>query len=127
MAVSSFGNYSDPHPFRPGQSRGDAVEPDHAAHHSDISPKSDQPVPHSQGRRKLAVPIHPSVRVCMLRTLHNLRRTVDPKATDVEDRLAEWQHFRNWDRLHMALGGNTPIDHICERLVKTPLADERAI
>jgi hypothetical protein len=27
-------------------------------------------------------------------------------------------------RLHMALGGNTPIDHICERLAKTPLADE---
>jgi hypothetical protein len=24
----------------------------------------------------------------------------------------------------MALGGNTPIDHICERLAKTPLADE---
>ena len=41
--------------------------------------------------------------------------TVDPKATDIEDRLAEWQHFWNWDRLHMALGGNTPIDHICER------------
>ena len=39
--------------------------------------------------------------------------TVDPKATDIEDRLAEWQHFWNWDRLHMALGGNTPIDHIC--------------
>jgi len=50
--------------------------------------------------------------------------TVDPKATDIEDRLAEWQHFWNWDRLHVALGGNTPIDHICERLVKTPLTDE---
>jgi hypothetical protein len=60
MAGSGFGNYPDPHPYRPGQNRGDAVEPDHAAHHSDISPKSDQPVPHSQGRRKLAVPIHPS-------------------------------------------------------------------
>ena len=50
--------------------------------------------------------------------------TVDPKATDIEDRLAEWQHFWNWDRLHMALGGNAPIDHICDRLAKTPLADE---
>lgn len=50
--------------------------------------------------------------------------TADPKATDIEDRLAEWQHFWNWDRLHMALGGGTPIDHICERLAKTPLADD---
>ena len=50
--------------------------------------------------------------------------TVDPRAADIEDLLAEWQHFWNWDRLHMALGGNTPIDHICERLAKTPLADE---
>ena len=50
--------------------------------------------------------------------------TVDPKATDIEDHLVEWQHFWNWDRLHMALGGNTPIDHICERLVKTPSTDE---
>jgi hypothetical protein len=24
----------------------------------------------------------------------------------------------------MALGGNAPIDHICNRLAKTPLADE---
>jgi hypothetical protein len=24
----------------------------------------------------------------------------------------------------MALGGNTPIDHICKRVAKTPLADE---
>ena len=50
--------------------------------------------------------------------------TADPRAADIEDLLAEWQHFWNWDRLHMALGGNTPIDHICERLAKTPLADE---
>jgi len=63
MARSSFGNYSDPHPFRPGQNRGDAVEPDHAAHHSDISPKNDQPMPHSRRRRKLAVMTckHPAV------------------------------------------------------------------
>ena len=56
--------------------------------------------------------------------LEEFLATVDPKATDIEDRLAEWQHFWNWDRLHMALGGNTPIDHICERLAKTPLADD---
>jgi hypothetical protein len=38
--------------------------------------------------------------------------------------LAEWQHFWNWDRSHMALGGKTPIDRICERLARTPLAEE---
>ena len=45
--------------------------------------------------------------------------TVDPKAADIEDLLADWQHFWNWDRLHMALSGNTPIDHVCERLAKS--------
>ena len=50
--------------------------------------------------------------------------TVDPKAADIEDLLADWQHFWNWDRLHMALSGNTPIDHVCERLAKTPSAEE---
>jgi len=50
--------------------------------------------------------------------------TVGPKAKDIEDRLAEWQHFWNWDRLHMPLGRNAPIDHICDCLAKTPLGDE---
>jgi transposase InsO family protein len=38
---------------------------------------------------------------------------VDPKAADIEDRLAEWQHFWNWERSHMALGRKTPIDRVC--------------
>jgi hypothetical protein len=46
--------------------------------------------------------------------------TVDPKATDIEDSLAEWQHFWNWDQLHMASGGNAPIDHVCNRLARRP-------
>ena len=46
---------------------------------------------------------------------------------DIEQGEAEGRddkHFWNWDRLHMALGGNAPIDHICDCLAKTPLADE---
>jgi len=50
--------------------------------------------------------------------------TVDPKATDIEDRLAEWRISGIGGRLHMALSGNAPIDHICDRLAKTPLADK---
>jgi transposase InsO family protein len=50
--------------------------------------------------------------------------TVDPKAAEIEDRLAEWQHFWNWERSHMALGGKTPIDRVCERLAKAPLGEE---
>ena len=47
--------------------------------------------------------------------------TVDPKASDVPDRLAEWVHYYNWDRRHEALNGSTPIDRVCERAGKTPL------
>ena len=68
--------------------------------------------------------LHGKVERTQRSDLEEFWATVDPKATDIEDRLAEWQHFWNWDRLHMALGGNAPIDHICDRLAKTPLADE---
>jgi len=50
--------------------------------------------------------------------------TVDPKAPDVGDRLAEWVHHYNWDRQHEALDGLTPIDRVCERASKTPLHGE---
>lgn len=50
--------------------------------------------------------------------------TVDPKAPDVADRLAEWVHHYNWDRQHEALNGSTPIDRVCERASKTPLHAE---
>ena len=50
--------------------------------------------------------------------------TVDPKAPDVKDRLAEWVHHYNWDRQHEALNGSTPIDRVCERAGKTPLHGE---
>ena len=46
--------------------------------------------------------------------------TVDPHSLDVRERLAEWQHFWNWERPHSALGGKTPIDRTCELLAKIP-------
>ena len=46
--------------------------------------------------------------------------TVDPRSPDIRERLAEWQHFWNWDRPHSALGGKTPIDRVCELLSKIP-------
>jgi transposase InsO family protein len=50
--------------------------------------------------------------------------TIDSKAADVADRLAEWVHHYNWDRVHEALNGSTPIDRVCERAKKTPLHGE---
>ena len=50
--------------------------------------------------------------------------TVDPRAPDTADRLAEWVHHYNWHRPHEALGGLSPIDRICERIPKTPIRAE---
>jgi transposase InsO family protein len=47
--------------------------------------------------------------------------TVDPRAPDVAERLAEWVHHYNWQRPHEALGGLCPIDRVCERADKTPV------
>ncbi|QLH37776.1 MAG: transposase [Defluviicoccus sp.] len=49
--------------------------------------------------------------------------TVDPHSADVGERLAEWQHFWNWERLHSGLGGKTAIDRICELLAEIPSQD----
>lgn len=50
--------------------------------------------------------------------------TVDPKAEGVEDQLAVWVQYYNWDRTHEALGNATPIDRVCECIEKTPLWGE---
>lgn len=47
--------------------------------------------------------------------------TVDPRASDVAERLAEWVHYYNWQRPHEALAGLCPIDRVCERADKTPV------
>lgn len=50
--------------------------------------------------------------------------TVNPRALDVSEQLATWVHHYNWDRPHAALGGQCPIDRVCERADKTPLWSE---
>jgi transposase InsO family protein len=47
--------------------------------------------------------------------------TVDPKADGVEEQLAVWVQYYNWDRAHEALGNVTPIDQVCECGGKIPL------
>jgi hypothetical protein len=41
--------------------------------------------------------------------------------SEVEAKLPEWRHHWNWHRPHTALGGQSPIDRVCERLDKTLL------
>lgn len=50
--------------------------------------------------------------------------TVDIKDPDLERRLAEWQHYYNWERSHDSLGGLTPIDRVCERPDAAPLGEQ---
>jgi transposase InsO family protein len=40
------------------------------------------------------------------------------------DRLAEWQHFYNWDRPHGSLGGKTPRERFFEVSPETPFWDD---
>ena len=53
--------------------------------------------------------------------LEEFWQTVDARASDVADQLAVWVHHYNWDRAHESLGGQCPIDRVCERIDKTPL------
>lgn len=48
----------------------------------------------------------------------------DPRTSDVELRLAEWQHYYNWDRPHGSLNGHTPIEAVCAKQEATPIWDE---
>ncbi len=49
--------------------------------------------------------------------------TVDPKAADIEERIAEWQYHWNCRRPHAALAGGTPVDRVCDLANVTPSAD----
>jgi hypothetical protein len=48
----------------------------------------------------------------------------DPRTPDGELRLAEWQHYYNWARLHGSLNGHTPIEAFCAKQEATPVWDE---
>ncbi|MCC6967942.1 MAG: IS481 family transposase [Nitrospira sp.] len=48
----------------------------------------------------------------------------DPQTPDLELRLAEWQHYYNWDRPHGSLNGQSPIDVLHAKQADTPFWDE---
>lgn len=52
--------------------------------------------------------------------------TVDLADPELDHRLAEWQHFYNWDRPHDSLGGRPPIDRVCDLLRLAPTGEEIA-
>jgi transposase InsO family protein len=49
---------------------------------------------------------------------------VSLKASDLEDQLAQWQHYHNWQRPHGGLNGKAPIDRYFDVLPKTPFSEE---
>jgi len=55
--------------------------------------------------------------------LEEFYSTVSIKQPDLEDRLREWQHYYNWDRVHGSIG-KPPIDKYFELSSKTPFWDE---
>ena len=52
--------------------------------------------------------------------------TVDLASPDLDDRLAEWQHYYNWERPHSAHNGKTPMEQYFNLSGKTPFSDETA-
>ena len=50
--------------------------------------------------------------------------TVDIDSEDIQDKLAEWQHYYNWMRPHSALKGKTPMERYFELCEETPFSDE---
>jgi transposase InsO family protein len=55
--------------------------------------------------------------------LEEFYSTVDIKQPDLGDRLQEWQHYYNWDRVHGTIG-KPPIDKFFELSSRTPFWDE---
>ena len=49
--------------------------------------------------------------------------TVDLRSNELDDLLAEWQHYYNWERPHSANNGKTPIDKYIELSEDTPFSD----
>jgi len=48
---------------------------------------------------------------------------IDFSEDHLSDRLSEFQHYYNWDRLHGSLG-TTPMDRVVELSQKTPFWDQ---
>lgn len=49
---------------------------------------------------------------------------VDIDSDNLQDKLAEWQHYYNWMRPHSALKGKTPMERYFELSEETPFSDE---
>lgn len=52
--------------------------------------------------------------------------TIDLASSDLDDHLAEWQHYYNWERPHSAHKGKTPMERYFELSGETPFFDEIA-
>ncbi|MCV6625552.1 MAG: IS481 family transposase, partial [Cellvibrionaceae bacterium] len=50
--------------------------------------------------------------------------TIDTTLENIDDLLAEWQHYYNWDRPHEAHKGKTPMERYLELSEETPLSEE---
>jgi transposase InsO family protein len=50
--------------------------------------------------------------------------TVDLAAEGLNEQLALWQHYYNWDRPHSAHHGKSPMDRYFELSDETPFSDE---
>ncbi|MBB92544.1 MAG: IS481 family transposase [Magnetovibrio sp.] len=49
---------------------------------------------------------------------------VDLSSEELDDLLAEWQHYYNWDRPHGAHKGKTPMERYVELSEETPLSED---
>jgi transposase InsO family protein len=49
---------------------------------------------------------------------------MSPKDEALDLRLAEWQHYYNWQRPHGSLNGKTPMDVFFEKINNTPFSDD---
>ncbi|TNF92529.1 MAG: IS481 family transposase [Gammaproteobacteria bacterium] len=50
--------------------------------------------------------------------------TVEIDSPDLDEQLALWQHYYNWDRTHSALHGKSPMEKYFELMDDTPLSEE---
>jgi transposase InsO family protein len=56
--------------------------------------------------------------------LYEFYSTVDLDAPDLDEQLAYWQHYYNWEQPHGSLNGQTPMDKYFDLIHETPYSDE---
>lgn len=50
--------------------------------------------------------------------------TIDLTDDNLDDLLAEWQHYYNWERPHSAHHGKSPMERYFDLAYETPFSDE---